>query len=130
MTRDEITYVDRYISNGNKQSLSLKNIYDTILVGDANDPSHIYRVAIDDFFLKHRNDLVGIEKYYEIPQEMFYKPKILSLQMYGTTELWLAILRLNNMRNVTEFHKPYIRLYDPDKLLEIIRIHFKREGKI
>ena len=123
-----LTYLENFISDGENETLSLKNFYDTILVSN-NDINHIMRIPIDDFFLKYRNELEPYIQLYTCPQEMFYKPKSLSLSTYGTTELWLAILRINDMRNVTEFHQPFIKMYQPEAVKEIIKIFFKREGK-
>lgn len=125
----DITYLENYIIDGQNETLSLKNFYDTVLVSNG-DKNHIIRIPIDDFFLKYRDELDPYIQLYSCPQEMFYKPKALSLSMYGTTELWLAILRLNNMKNITEFHKPYIKMYQPEAIKEIIKIFFKREGKV
>lgn len=124
----DLTYMDKFINDGQKEPISLKNLYDTMLIGN-EDLDHIFRIPIDDFFLKHRAELDQYIQVYALDQEMFYKPKALSLKMYGTTELWLAILRVNNMRNITEFHMPYIKLYNPGMVKEIIKIFFKREGK-
>lgn len=124
------TYMNQYISDGNKSIISLNNLYDTMLVGDADNPSNIFRVPIDDFFLKYRNELDSIKRIYSLPESLYYKPKMLSLQMYGTTELWLAILRANNMKNITEFHLPIIYIYDPAMLNDYINLFFKRENKI
>ena len=60
---------------------------------------------------------------------MFYKPKMVSMELYGTTELWLSLLRVNEMTNITEFHQPLIKVYNPDQVKELITIFFKREGK-
>lgn len=125
-----ITYIDRYISEGKKETLSLKNFYDTLLVGDIDNPEHIFKTTIGDFFVNHKKELDGIIQYYAVPQSMFYKPKSVSYELYGTTELWFALLRLNEMRNITEFHSPIIKIYDSDSLKELISIFFKREGII
>lgn len=125
-----ITYIDKYINDGNKAVISMKNLYDTILVGNEDDEDHIYRIAIDDFFIKHRRELEDIVQWYSVPESMFYKPKLLSEQLYGTTELWLALLRANDMRNVTEFCYPIIKVYNPTALKEIIKVFFKREKKM
>lgn len=122
------TYLDAYISDGQKSVLSLKNFYDTILISNSSK-DHIIRVPYDDFFLKYRKELEGIVEVYAVPQALFYRPKMLSLELYGTTELWVSILRLNNMRNITEFHQPLINVYNADGLMELINIFFKREKK-
>lgn len=124
------TYIDKYINEGEKAVISAKNLYDTILVGDINNDDHIYRIGIDDFFLKHRNDLESITIWMTCPERCYYQPKTLSEEMYGTTELWLSLLRINNMRDITEFHYPIIKAYDPNRLKDIISVFFKREKKL
>ena len=126
----DVTYIDRYIADGQKATISMRNIYDTILVGSENNTDHIYRIGIDDFFLKYRSQLDQIVQWYNVPETVYYKPKTMSLQLYGTTELWLSILRLNNMKNITEFHYPIIKVYNPNSLRELMQIFFKREKKI
>lgn len=125
----DTTYIDQYINDGKKSTISLNNLYDTILVGDENDDKNIFRIPTNDFFLKYRRELEESLQFYSIPQTMFYKPKLLSYEIYGTTELWLAILRANNMRNTSEFHYPLIKVYNPDRLKELIKVFFKREKK-
>lgn len=123
----DITYIDTYISDGNKQVISLKNFYDTIIVEDANDKENIFRTAINDFFIKYRDQLSSSIQYYNVPESMFYNPKMLSFELYGTTELWLALLRVNEMTNISEFHVPIIKVYNPGDLKELINIFFKRD---
>lgn len=124
------TYIDRYINDGKNDPRSLMKTYDTMLVGDVNNTSHIYRVPFTDFFLKYNAELSDMLNVYSLPQTLYYKPKAVSLETYGTTELWLAILRANNMKSVTEFCKPMIWMYEPASLIELIKIFFKREGKL
>ena len=125
----DMTYIDKYIREGEKETISMKNLYDTILVGDSENEESVFRIPFDDFFLKYKHELEDCKQYYTIPDTMYYKPKMLSLQIYGTTELWLAVLRANNMRNTSEFHYPIIQLYNPDRLKQLIKVFFKREKK-
>ena len=130
MALPNITYMDKYINDGKKETLSLRNFYESILVGNADNTDHIFKIPINDFFIKYKKELDSIVLYYNVPQSMFYKPKSLSYELYGTTELWLAILRLNEMRNITEFHQPIIKVYDKNYINELIGIFFKRQGII
>ena len=130
MPHPEITYLDSYISDGQKAVMSLKNFYDTMLVSDVDNRDHIIRVPIDDFFVKYYHQLTKIVEIYELPQRYFYKPKMVSLELYETTEVWLGLLRLNNMKNITEFHEPLIYVYRPGDFKNLVSIFFKREGKI
>jgi hypothetical protein len=54
-------------------------------------------------------------------ETFMYKPKMLSEDLYGTTELWDTILILNNTISVSEF-KPEgkVKIYDPNRLKKYI----------
>lgn len=130
MALPNTTYIDAFINDGQQSVLALKNFYDTMLVAKNESLDHIYRIPMADFFIRYRNELSGIVQYYGMSDTMFYKPKMVSLDLYGTTELWLSLLRLNEMQNITEFHMPIIKVYDPGSIKELINIFFKREGKI
>lgn len=127
MTELDMTYSENLLTAAQKDPLNIKNFYDSILVGNV-DNDHIYRIGINDFFLKHWNDLKPAVELFPLPDRYFYQPKTLSLELYGTVDLWLALLRVNGMRNVTEFHNPIIRIYNSGKLRELINIFFKRQG--
>lgn len=124
------TYIDQYINDGKKDARSLTKLYDTMLVGNVKDTSDIYRVPFNDFFLKYKHELENIIGLYQLDEEYFYKPKALSFMEYGTTEFWLAILRVNDMRSIAEFHQPIIYMYDADALLELVKVFLKREEKM
>ena len=127
MSLHNATYINQLIQDGNNDSLGIQNFYSsTLLANQAKD--HIIRIPIGDFFVQHMDEFRDIIQIYNIPETMFYRPKMLSLEVYGTTELWLAILRLNKMRNVTEFHKPVILLWNADSIKELINVFFKREA--
>lgn len=123
-----ITYMDSFINDGKNDILSIKNFYDTILIETKKD--HVIRVPCDDFFIKYKNELEDSIQLYTISESFYYKPKLLSLKLYNTTELWLGLLRVNNMRNVSEFHYPIIKIYNPNSILELINIFFKRNDII
>ncbi len=130
MSMPDETYIDQYINDGENDARSLQNTYDTVLIGDVNDTSNIYRVPTSDFFLKHHAELENSISLYQLDENLFYKPKALSLQEYGTTELWISLLRVNNMRSIAEFHQPMIFIYNPDSVLELMKTFFKREDKM
>lgn len=41
----------------------------------------------------------------------FYNPKVLSFDLYDTTELWFLLLRLNEMYSTTQFNVNPIKIY-------------------
>jgi hypothetical protein len=126
MANPNLTYTDQFISDGKKDSNSIRNFFDTYLVSSNDNPDHIYRAAFNDFYLKHYQDLLKITEAYLVPEQYFYQPKTVSYLLYGTTEMWLGLLRLNDMKNVAEFYRPLIAIYNPSKLKQLISIFFKR----
>lgn len=57
-----------------------------------------------------------------------FKPKMISDELYGTTELWDTILVLNNCFRVCEFDPKVLKIYDPEKLKEYINTILILEG--
>ena len=49
-----------------------------------------------------------------------YSPKKLSYDLYGTTELWADLLKLNGCVSITEFEPDFIRVYDPNTFKEYL----------
>lgn len=130
MAEPNITYLNDYINDGQSALINLRKIYDTILVTEADNRNNIFRIPINDIFLKYNEQFADTIQNYALPEFYFYKPKLLSYELYGTTELWLALLRINVMRNISEFNKSIIKVYTPDQIQELIQIFFKRERKI
>ena len=125
----DITDINRYIDDGKEAVISLKNIFNTLRVENSSK-DNTFIIPWNDFFLRYRNELKDIEQWHTIAESHFYKPKLVSLELYGTTELWISLLRANNMKNITEFHFPIIKIYNAVDLMELINIYFKREKRI
>ena len=122
--KDAITNINDLIYERSKDIYSLKNFYETMITVDGKN---VARIPINDFFSKYKKELEPCIQLFQLNEEFFYKPKSLSEFLYGTTELWLSLLRVNNMRNITEFDNPVIRIYNPSALMALIKIFFKRE---
>ena len=45
-----------------------------------------------------------------------YKPKMVSEELYGTTEFWDQVLILNNAVSIIDFTPKSLKVYDPEKL--------------
>lgn len=73
-----------------------------------------YSSLIDKYYDYLRKIIVDIEL---TDQEMIkyrFQPKRLSFDYYGTTELWSAILRINNMTTITQFDRKKIKMFTQD----------------
>lgn len=125
---DNVTYIDKAIEENKSDIRSLKNLYETLLVKDESKGTRFYRVPFHDFFIKYREELKPAITYYTLSEMAYYRPKSVSFELYGTTELWLALLRVNNMKNISEFCIPLIKVYDKTALFGLMDIMFQREG--
>ena len=57
-----------------------------------------------------------------------FKPKLISNELYGTTELWDTILILNSGARVCDFQPVRLKLYDPAELKKYINTILIIEG--
>lgn len=60
---------------------------------------------IDESLLfKYHDVLSQYLNTYKLEYENYYLPQAVSLELYGTTDLWYTILYFNNMSSVFQFH--------------------------
>lgn len=126
---DNVTYITDLITDTKRDRFSLEYLYDSMIVQNPERANHFFKIAVNDFFIKHREELRPYVQVFHVGDKYFYRPKSISYQIYGTTELWLALLRLNNMASSSDFNKPLIYIYEPNGLKEIIDIYYQREGR-
>lgn len=67
-------------------------------------------VMTDDEFIKYR-----------------YKPKLLSYDLYGSTELYFVILFINGMCSIKEFDRKNIKLLSKQYMLELLQSVYNAE---
>ena len=130
MRNDAITFVDALINRINKSPYRIDNFHDNIYISDNKELSKVFKIPIEDIFVnKIRNQLMYTVTSYNLSEEEYYKPKLVSEKLYGTTEFWLPLLRLNDMRDLTEFRIPLIRIYSPELFKDLIDILLQKEGR-
>lgn len=56
-----------------------------------------------------------------------YKPKLLSYDVYGSTELYFVILALNNMCDIKDFNIKKLKLINKDVLLQTLEYIYNKE---
>lgn len=57
-----------------------------------------------------------------------YKPKMLSYDLYGTTELWSILLYINDCKSLVDFDKKKLKILFPDKVDELLNEIFILES--
>lgn len=103
--------------------ISYRALHTTALISNSDGEDKIeipyisilskYRHFLDNIRIKVAFDDVLARKY-------LYKPKSLSYDLYGTTELWFELLRLNNWSSISEFKPKSIYVYDKNKLKDML----------
>ena len=126
----DVTWIDKFIREGKSAQVSLHNIYDSMLMMERDNETNMCRIPLYDLFLKHWHQFADTVQDYTLSERHMYQPKTISAEIYGTTEMWLPLLRLNRMRNVTEFTRREIQIYNPTFVKPLIEIFLKRAGKI
>ena len=118
--------------------MAVATIKDSIEVGKAlsftANTLHFKKVltnSIDENFIILMNPI--FDKYYQLMKDYIeeveltleeynkykYKPKLLSLDLYGTTELYILLMKLNNMTSVIEFDKEKIKVFTKN-IIEVL----------
>jgi len=112
--------IKSFISKGIENSLTLDNTnLKTNVNGIIIPVQNILRQKYRGIILQNCIEIELDGATFEIYK---YKPKMLSLKLYGTTDLWHMILWLNNMTSVTEFKTKKLLLLDPDAMSTINKI--------
>ena len=120
--------LEEIISKGPSNELALDNLFMFVNFEGFTIPQ------MSILFEKYRgiilDSCIRIKMSDEVLRHYIYRPKYLSLKLYGTTDLWHLILWINDLTSATQFDKSIIYVYDPDKLDVIERILSMEKNKL
>lgn len=114
------TTIQDCINNGKTRELTYRKTHTNIFLNKNGDVVKIPYKSIIREYMPYFLDTV-IEADFTKDEEIIYryKPKSLSYDLYGTTELWSALLELNNMLSINEFNmRKKIKVFIPTEFLE------------
>ena len=127
------TYINKSIEDSRDADFKASNLYFTAAIEDKAS-GDVIRVPYSSITQKYADILsqyVRIVGYTESQFKKYqYKPKLLSQDIYGTTELWASLLQLNGMVSVLEFNRPYLKVYDPNVTLDVLNELLIIEGRV
>ena len=85
---------------------------------------------LDDYLVDLKEQCILIELSAQEVEKYKYNPKMLAYKIYGSTKLFYAILRLNNICNVHDFTIPGRKLYllPKAKLSTALSIIYNKES--
>lgn len=115
--------INDYISQFNSEEIIssaffLKQVFTT------NNKKMI--VNFSNLVIKYMPEIKELKVKVELSDEEYskykYNPKVLSYDLYGTTELWFLILEANELHSVSQFNSKTIYLFRTDIIEKMSRI--------
>ena len=115
--------ITEQINDSEKWEISYRTLHPSAILKDEFSSRNI-EIPFSSLTNKYRHFLSKIVRTTTLDEKLQarYKqrPKLVSYDLYGTTELWNDILILNNCFSTIEFNPVTIKAYNPDKLKEYI----------
>lgn len=111
------------IDNVEELDISYRNLHEDMIINDP-DKDYSIRVPFSSLITKYRHYLYDIIVTRELDNNEISKykfnPKALSLDLYGTPELWDTLLFLNDCKSKIDFNPEIVSYYDPMRLKSYI----------
>lgn len=124
MTMGIKSTIQDYIAEFNNEEVVSSAFFLKQVFSSANNRKML--LNFENLIVKYMPELKNIKTKVTLsnPEYAKYKfnPKVLSYDIYGTTELWFLILEANELHSITEFNSNVIYLYNPEIIDKLIRI--------
>ena len=124
MTMGQESTIKQYIANYNSEEIVSSAYYLKKVFESSNNRKML--LNFDNLVIKYMPELkdskVKITLNNEEYEKYKYNPKLLSYDIYGTTELWFLILEANELYSATQFSNKTIYLFRADIVEKMCRI--------
>lgn len=125
---EQVTDIESFIEYGKSLEIGHHKFFLKEKIGDNRDGSIIFN--LESLFDKYIDIIESqyVETYTMSDADLLdyrYNPKRFCYDVYGTTELWSILLRINHMNSVMEFNQKTIKsfnLYITTALTEILNL--------
>lgn len=115
-----------FISEYSIEDLRINAFYLQQVFWDKNKMTHKVVVNENSIADKYANELEENKHIVELTTKEYYKyrynPKLLSYDIYGTTELWFFILMANELYSISEFDLRKVVLFDTAIITKLNRM--------
>lgn len=115
------------IEVGKELQITANTLHYKNVISNSNNELFVFSISsiFDKYYELMKEKSVIIELTDEEYRTYMYKPKLLSLDLYSTTELDFLLLRLNNMVSCIYFNKQTLKVFDKNivSLLNEIMVH-------
>lgn len=128
------TYIEDLVYDGKDAEISYRHLHTNALITTNITSEYAINVPYLSLTNKYKDFLSAIVVNVTLtPEEVTryrYKPKMLSYDLYGTTELWSSLLEINNVVSTIDFSFEKLNVYDPAKINALINEILILEGVI
>ena len=115
-----------FISEYSIEDLRIDAFYLQQVFWDKNKMTHKVVVNENSIADKYANELEENKHIVELTTKEYYKysynPKLISYDIYGTTELWFFILMANELYSISEFDLRKVVLFDTAIITKLNRM--------
>jgi hypothetical protein len=120
LTYKEVT-LSEFINNYKMEDITYDTLNFKEILENANAKIKVNSASILDKYLPIFEEFKIVVTLDEAQFRMYqYNPKLLSYDLYGTTEYWSLILQANEMRSATEFSTTKLFVYDKKILSTVV----------
>ena len=120
--------ITELIESIDDKELSYRNLHTDVLIHmtyNDRDINPIVKVPYQSIlraYLPFFTDAIVTSAFTPLERTAYrFSPKKLSLDLYGTTELWSAILDVNSIVSISQFNlESPIKVYEPKKFFEVL----------
>lgn len=114
--------ISELINSVKDMEVSYRNLHTNIYIKNNDEIIKIpYKSILKDYLNFFKDTLVESDFSVSEIHKYKFKPKKLSYDLYGTTELWSALLEVNNMMSIIDFtlDKP-IKVFEPKSFKKLL----------
>lgn len=113
--------IQELIDSVNDMEISYRNLHTNIYIKNKDDTIKIpYKSIIREYLPYLQSSVVELKFSPEEVSKYRFKPKKLSYDLYGTTELWSALLELNQLYSIIEFNKEVYKVFEPKEFMTLL----------
>ena len=121
--------IQELIDSVNDLEVSYRNLHTNIYIKNKGEIIKIpYKSIIKEYLPFFQSTVVELKLSHAEVIIYRFKPKKLSYDLYGTTELWSALLELNNIYSIIDFDFEKVKVFEPKEFIQLLNEVMILEG--
>lgn len=121
--------IQELIDSVNDLEVSYRNLHTNIYIKNKGGIIKVpYKSIIKEYLPFFQSTVVELKLSHAEVIMYRFKPKKLSYDLYGTTELWSALLELNNIYSIIDFDFEKVKVFEPKEFIQLLNEVMILEG--